>query len=129
MAGPPLDGPDPAIVVRQILPLGGVMELNPEFSSKHSVGSGQPPADELELRRLIPPDRRNHSILLGFYPEHEARQLLQGKGLEQDQFVEIMKRWGMAKTVIETLPPLSHEPEVRPILEPEALLEIGKVMD
>ncbi len=105
------------------------MEINPEFSSKQSVQPGQSVADESELRRLIPPDRRNHSFLLGFYGENEARQLLQGKGLEQDHFDEIMGRWGIAKALVETLPPLSHEPEVRPILEPEALLVIGKVMD
>ncbi len=105
------------------------MENNPEFSSKHPVRSGQPIADESELRRLIPADRRDHCFLLGFYPEQEARQLMQGKGLEQDHFDEIMARWGTAKTLIESLPPLSDEPEVRPILEPEALLEIGKVMD
>jgi hypothetical protein len=105
------------------------MENNPEFSSKHSVRSGQPVADESELRRLIPADRRDHCFLLGFYCDQEARQFLQGKGFEQNQFDEIMKRWAAAKTLIESLPPLSHEPEVRPILEPEALLEIGKVMD
>jgi hypothetical protein len=105
------------------------MESNPEFSSKHPAKSGHLIADESELRRLIPPDRRDHRFLLGFYPEQEARQLLQGKGLEQDHFDEIMKRWAAAKTVIESLSPLSHEPEVRPILEPEALLEIEKVMN
>src|SRR6266852_21562 len=116
-------------ILRQILPLGGVMENNPEFSSKHPVRSGQPIADESELRRLIPADRRDHRFLLGFYSDQEARQFLQGKGFEQDQFDEIMRRWAAAKTLIESLPALSYEPEVRPILEPEALLEIGKVMD
>jgi hypothetical protein len=105
------------------------MEINPEFSSKHPVRSGQPVADESELRRLIPADRRNQCFLLGYYPEQEARQLLQGKGLEQDHFDEIMKRWAVAKAFIESLPPLSHEPEVRPILDPDALLEVSKVMD
>jgi hypothetical protein len=67
--------------------------------------------------------------LLGFYAEQEARQVLQGKGLEQDHFDEIMKRWATARALIESLSPLSYEPEVRPILEPEVLLEISKVMD
>lgn len=104
------------------------MELNPEFSAAHPVKSGQSIADESELKRLIGADRRNHCFLLGFYPEQEARQLLQGKGLEQGHFDEIMKSWNTAKILIESLPPLSQEPEVRPILEPEALLEISRVM-
>jgi hypothetical protein len=127
MAGFPGDG-FVAIVVRQILRPGVVMEFNPEFSSKDSVRSGQAIVNESELRRLIPADRRNHGFLLGFYPEEEARQLLQGKALEQGKLDEIMKRWGIARALIETLPPLSHGPEVLPILEPEALIEISKVM-
>jgi hypothetical protein len=105
------------------------MESNLKFSSKHPVRSGQPVADESELRRLIPADRRDHCFLLGFYPEQEARQLLQGKGLEQDHFNEIMRRWATAMALIGSLSPLSYEPEVRPILEPDALLEISKVMN
>jgi hypothetical protein len=86
-------------------------------------------SDESELRRLIPADRRNHCFLLGFYPEQEARQILQGKGLEPGHFTEIMERWTSAKNRINSLPPLTHEPELLPMLEPDALLEVGKVMD
>jgi hypothetical protein len=85
--------------------------------------------DESELRRLISPDRRNHSFLLGFYAENEARQLLPGKSLEQDRSVEIMKRWASAAARIAKLPQSFEAPEVRPILEPDALMEIGKVMN
>lgn len=86
-------------------------------------------ASEEELRRLIPPDRRNHLFLLGFYAQQEARQFLQGKQLPQPDFDEIMKRWDAARALIGTLAPLSHEPEVRPILEPDLLLEIAKVTE
>jgi len=84
-------------------------------------------ADEAELQRLIPPDRRDHSFLLGFYSDQEARQLLQGKNLQQAHFDELTKRCDAARAKIATLAPLSREPEVRPILEPESLLEIAKV--
>ena len=86
-------------------------------------------ADEEELHRLIPPDRRSHLFLLGFYSEQEARQFLQGKQLPQPDFDEIMKRWDAARALIGTLSPLCREPEVRPILEPELLLEITKVTE
>jgi hypothetical protein len=104
------------------------MKVNSGISSTPSTRSGQPIADESELHRLIPPDRRNHAFLLGFYPENEAHQLLQGKGLQQEHLDEIVKQCGIARAHIGTLPPLSQEPELLPILDPDALLEISNFM-
>jgi hypothetical protein len=93
------------------------------------VQGDQVMADEAELRRLIPPDRRDHCFLLGFYSDQESRQFLQGKNLQQEHFDELVKRCDAARVRITTLLPLSGEPEVRPILEPEVLLEIAKVTE
>ncbi len=105
------------------------METSPEFAFKDAVQSGHVAVDDSDLRRLIPPDRRNHCFLLGFYSDREARQFLEGKSLQQADFDELMNHWNTARARISTLSPLSGEPEIRPILEPELLLEIAKVTE
>lgn len=105
------------------------MELDPEFPSQGPARPNQTTQDESEILRLVPADRRNHRALLGFFAEQEARGFLQGKAQNEEQFNEIMKRWDAARLKIGTLSPLSGGPEVRPILEPEALLEVAKVME
>jgi hypothetical protein len=104
------------------------MELDPEFPSQGPAQRSQVAAGDPELQRLIPTDRRNHRALLGFFNEQEVRQFLQGKVQSAEQFDEIMGRWGVARSRICALPPFLNEPEIRPILEPEVLLEIEKVM-
>jgi len=105
------------------------MELDPEISSQGPASREQAATDDPELQRLVPSDRRIHRALLGFFNEQEVRQFLLGKVEQPQQFDEIMKRWDLARSRIGSHPPLSTEPEVRPILEPEPLLEIAKVMD
>jgi hypothetical protein len=104
------------------------MELRPKFPVQESAPNQVTPS-ESELQRLIPTIRRNHRALLGFFNEQEVRQFLQGKAQSEDQYKEFMQRWGTLRSRINNLPPLSAEPEVRPILEPDALLEIEKAME
>jgi len=109
--------------------LGAFIDMNPNSSTKDGVAPSQSSITESEPQRSVPEARRDQSFLLGFYPEQEARQFLLAKGIDQDKLTEILNRWSRANALIKTLPPLSSEPEILPILEPDALLEINSVMD
>ncbi len=85
--------------------------------------------DQSEVQRLIPSARREHKVLLGFYSQAEARQFLEGKALQPAQLEELMRRWQLARTLLETLPPLQDEhAEVLPLNDAEARSEVERAM-
>lgn len=85
--------------------------------------------DPSQLRRPVPPDRRAHVVLLGYYGEDQARQFLQGKGLPDEQVEELMKQWDRAQARVKKLPPLGDpQGEALPLDNREALAEIERAM-
>jgi hypothetical protein len=84
---------------------------------------------EPESRPASPPGRRNHAVLLGYYDRSEARQFLEGKGLEARLVEELLQKRAQAEERIKRLPPLpDHTPAALPIADREAIAEIEKVM-
>jgi len=58
------------------------MQSKPDVSIK----SDPVRKDEAELMRLIPPDRRDHCVLIGFFTEAQVRQFLEGKSLQRSSW-------------------------------------------
>jgi hypothetical protein len=89
-----------------------------------------PTVAESESRRVTPPGRREHSILLGFYASTDARNFLEGKGLEENLVGEALQKREKAEERIKSLPRLAEEtPAALPITDREALGEIAKIME
>ena len=83
-----------------------------------------------ETRRVTPPGRREHAILLGFYDNTEARSFLEGKGLEENLVGEALQKRVKAEERIKSLSPLADKtPAALPITDREATREIEKIME
>jgi hypothetical protein len=82
-----------------------------------------------EIRRANPSGRRDHAVLLGYYDQSEARQFLEGKGLEASLVEELLQKRAKAEERIEVLPPLVDQMSAAlPITDGEAIAEIEKMM-
>jgi hypothetical protein len=79
-------------------------------------------------KRHIPANRRAHSVLLGYYDEEEARNLLEGKGLPAEVVDEIMVEHRRAWKQIEQLPPLAAGKGTLPIKDGDTRAEISRMM-
>jgi hypothetical protein len=89
-----------------------------------------PAVAESETRRVTPPGRREHAILLGFYDSTDARSFLEGKGLEESLVGEALQKRIGAEERIKSLPPLTDEmPSALHITDREANREIEKIME
>ena len=68
--------------------------------------------------------------MLGYYDQSEARQFLEGKGLEASLVEELLQKRAKAEERIKVLPPLIDQMSAgRPITDAEAIAEIEKVME
>lgn len=84
---------------------------------------------ESESQRAIPPGRRNHAVLLGYYEQGEARQFLEGKGLEASLVKELLQKRAKAEQQIKALPPLADQmSSTIEIADGDAIAEIERVM-
>jgi hypothetical protein len=92
---------------------------------RRTLAMGKP-----ESPRATPPGRRNHAVLLGHYDHNEARQLLEGNGLEASLVEELLQKRAKAEERIRDRPPLDDQrPAVLPITDGEAIAEIEKAME
>jgi hypothetical protein len=83
--------------------------------------------DESEIRR---DGRRNHSVLLGYYRVTDARDFLNGKGLDENLIEELLQKRAKAEERIKSLPPLTDVTRgAQAITDREANYEIERVMD
>jgi len=84
---------------------------------------------ESESQRATPPGRRNHAVLLGYYDQSEARQFLEGKGLEASLVEELLQKRAKAEERIRGLSPLVDQMSATlPITDGESIAEIEKMM-
>lgn len=85
---------------------------------------------EVESQRATPPGRRNHAVLLGYYDQSEARQFLEGNGLETSLVEELLQKRARAEERIKGLSPLANQMSAAlPITDGEAIAEIAKAME